>query len=91
MKRLCPDRLRALRNAVDVGLLAERLGLVVPNHGRRRRFLCPLCRRCHTTLASRGNVAQCFCCGRSFNPIDLVMAARGCSFLEAVRYLESLT
>jgi hypothetical protein len=90
VKRISTDRLRALRNEVEIGSVAELLRLIAPSRRQRRRFTCPLCRRHHTTLASRSNLARCFPCGRSFNPIELVMAARGCGFLDALRYLESL-
>ena len=85
-----PERLWKIRNLVDVALVVERLGLTATRRGRRRRFRCPLCRGCHTTLASGDNLARCFRCSKSFNPIDLVIAVRGCAFLEAVDFLEEM-
>ena len=39
----------------------------------------------HSNVNQRANLAHCFCCGRSYNPIDLVIATRGSIFLDAVR------
>lgn len=88
--RISPARLHAIRNLVDVAILAERLGLSAAARGRRQRFRCPRCRGTHTTLASRSNLARCFRCRTSFNPIDIVLAARACTFREAVAYLEPM-
>lgn len=90
MSRISKDRLRALRNEVDVGVVISKLRIPTRLRGRRLTFRCPLCRRFHTAVSSRADLARCFPCARSFNPIDLVMAERGAVFLEAVRYLEEL-
>jgi len=89
VKRISPDRLRALR-ALDIEHVARRLGLAAAPRGRRRRFVCPCCEDCHTTLAASSNLAWCFRCQRGFNPIDLVIATSGYTFLEAVDYLGSM-
>jgi hypothetical protein len=83
------NRLRTIRN-LDIARVVEYVGLAATPRGRRRRFVCPLCRGCHTTLASKSNLARCFRCQTSFNPIDLVLAGGGHSFIEAVEYLESI-
>lgn len=78
-----------MRN-LDITRIVESLGLTASPRCKRPRFLCPICRECHTTLRSRSNLARCFRCNKSFNPIDLVLAARNSSFREAVEYLESI-
>lgn len=90
MRRIPSERLRALRN--DVPLLAVICKLEIPSRlrGGRVTFRCPSCQGFHTALSRRGNLGRCFPCRRSFNPIDLVMAERGSTFLEAVRYLDRL-
>jgi hypothetical protein len=56
------------------------------NHGIKR-FSCPLCARFNTAIHPSENLARCFCCNKNFNPIDIVMTARGVSFVEAVKLL----
>ena len=81
-------RLRTLRNEVEIVRVIKHLDLAVE---RPTHFQCPLCLQSEaTTTASTANLARCFHCGESFNPIDLVVAAHHCSFLEAVRVLEAL-
>ena len=80
--------LRRLRNEIDIAELIERLGVASKRQDGYFRFLCPVCREFNTATNPRTNLARCFRCERSFNAIDLVMAERGCTFLEAVAYLE---
>lgn len=54
------------------------------------RFLCPICKDFRTACNTKTNLARCFSCQRNFNPIDLVVLTRHCSFLEAVDYLTRL-
>lgn len=84
------DHLRALRNDVPVLTVIAELGTPSARRGSRRTFRCPGCRQFHTAVNQRMNLARCFLCRRNFNPIDLVMAERNSTFLEAVRYLEGL-
>ncbi len=90
MNRIPPDVLRQLRNAVDISHLIEELGIAAKRRGQRLTFRCPDCGTSHAVTSPRGNLAHCFNCDRSFNTIDLVMAERSCTFLEAVEYLEGL-
>ena len=90
MSRISKARLRALRNDIDVRLVISNLRTPTRLRGSRLAFRCPRCARFHTAASTRANLARCFPCARSFNPIDLVMAERGLSFLDAVRYLEEL-
>jgi DNA primase len=88
MKRHVPRAdLRALRNDVAVTGVIARLGIPWKVRDGYFRFLCPRCSDFHTAASQETNLARCFRCGVSFNPIDIVMAARGVSFLDAVRYL----
>ena len=89
MNRLSPERLRSLRNEISIAeLIRDRLDL--PNKFRDNflRFLCPLCHEFNTAVNPKTNLGRCFLCKRNFNPIDLVMAVYGCSFIEAVKFLE---
>ena len=54
------------------------------------RFLCPLCSEFNTAINPSTNLARCFRCQQNFNPIDMVMTVKGCSFLDAVKYLSTL-
>ena len=84
------DELRTLRN--DVPVLAVICTLRIPTRlrGTRLTFRCPKCRRFHTATKPATNLARCFRCGLNFNPIDLVIAERGCKFLEAVEVLQPM-
>jgi hypothetical protein len=53
------------------------------------RFRCPLCLNFHTAVNPKTNLARCFDCQKNFNPIDMVIAASKCSFIEAVQFLEN--
>ena len=90
MSRIPAEHLRALRNDVPVLAVISELRIPLKMRGRRRSFRCPECGRFHTATNPRTNLAHCFPCGRNFNPIDLVKAEHGCSFLEAVSYLQAL-
>lgn len=64
----------------------QRLGLRVEKH----RACCPMHDDHHPSLifSTKYNTASCFVCGKTgMNPIDLVMAVRHMSFVEACRWL----
>jgi DNA primase len=90
MPLIPPDFLRQLRNDVDLTKVIQHLGIPTKRRGQRLMFRCPDCGNCHAAKSSYRNLARCFHCKRNFNAIDLVMAERGYSFLEAVDYLEGL-
>jgi DNA primase len=83
------ERLRAIRNNIPIADII-RLRLELPNTFRDSflRFLCPLCSGFDTAVNPATNLARCFACKKNFNPIDLVIAVRRCSFLDAVRFLQ---
>lgn len=89
MSRLSPALLRSLRNDISTADVIRR-HLALPNSFRDSylRFLCPLCSGFNTAVNPATNLARCFACKRNFNPIDLVMATRRCSFLDAVNFLQ---
>ena len=84
------EKLRALRNDFPIADLIQ-LRLQLPNTFRDSflRFLCPLCSGFNTAVNPASNLARCFACKKNFNPIDLVIAVRRCSFLDAVKFLQS--
>jgi DNA primase len=89
MSRFSKTFLYRLRNHVPIrdvirGLLEMPCKEVEGLH----RFLCPLCREFNTSIHPRENLGRCFRCRKNFNPIDLVMAERGCGFREAVDILK---
>lgn len=86
--RISEERLRRLRNDVDVVDVIRSLRLATRTRGGWLRFLCPLCGEFDTATNPKTNLARCFRCEKNFNPIDLVMADRRCRFLDAVAYLE---
>ncbi len=90
MKQIPAEHLYSLRNDVDVTGVIRTLEIPVDRRGSRVTFRCPDCTRFHTALNADRNLAHCFPCRRSFNTIDLVMAERSCTFLQAVELLEYL-
>lgn len=86
--RIAPQRLRRLRNEVDIAAVIRDLEIPAKKRGGWLRFLCPLCGEFDTATNPQTNLARCFRCRRNFNPIDLVMVDRRASFLDAVAYLE---
>ncbi len=84
------DHLRTLRNDVPVLSVIHTLHIPTKKRGARLTFRCPNCRRFHTATKAATNLAHCFPCQLNWNPIDLVIAERGCRFLDAVRYLQGL-
>ena len=89
-RRIPADTLRHLRNDLPVRDVIEVcLGLPSKEIEGVFRFLCPHCNEFNTATNPRTNLARCFRCQRNFNPIDLVMAAERCSFIDAVDILES--
>lgn len=90
MNQIPPDHLYSLRNDVDVADVIDTLGVPTARRGSRVTFHCPDCGDPHAAMNLNRNLAYCFRCERSFNTIDLVMAQRNCTFLEAVEFLETL-
>ena len=88
MKRLHPKLLYRLRNEILVNdLIQKHLQLPAKHRDGFLRFLCPLCNEFNTATNTNTNLARCFRCNKNFNPIDLVIAVRQLSFLQAVKYL----
>lgn len=81
--------LRTLRNQIPIGnLIVQVLKLEAYKRGSHLRFRCPCCAGLHTATNCSTNLARCFECRKNFNPIDMVMAAGKCSFVEAVEHLK---
>ncbi|MFT5527169.1 MAG: hypothetical protein ACI9HK_005151 [Pirellulaceae bacterium] len=82
--------LRAIRNDLPMKVTVQRLG----DHGPISkeiegyfRFQCPKCQELRATVNRRNNLAHCFCCGKNWNNIDLLIAL-GWDFLPAAELLE---
>ena len=88
MKRFTDEELRRLRNKIPVRFVIEIL-LQLPHKEIEGvyRFLCPVCKEFETGLNPHTNLARCFRCEKNFNPIELVMADRGLSFVQSVNLL----
>jgi len=88
---MIPDELlRAIRNELPMKVTILQLGRQGPVSKQFEgyfRFICPECREFRATVNPRNNLAHCFCCGKNFNNIDLLMAL-GYDFPSAVEVLE---
>ena len=80
----------SLRNDIDIADVVRTLEIPMDHRGSRVTFRCPECAQFHTAMNLDRNLAYCFPCRQSFNTIDLVMAERGYTFLQAVELLECL-
>lgn len=89
-RSLSPGELRYLRSELPIGAVIDDLRVASLRAGPRLRFECPACRTFATNVHTRINLARCFRCARNYNPIDLTMAVRGITFLDAVRVLSEL-
>jgi len=85
------DRLlRALRNKIPIHrLITEILGLPLRRKDPLLRFRCPAC-TASTRHPSENQSGTLLDCQKNFNPIDLVMAATQCGFVDAVELLRKL-
>jgi DNA primase len=82
--------LKMLRNRIPIDkVIVQVLNMSLKPNCHRLRFCCPKCYGFHTATSSKTNLARCFDCKKNFNPIDLVMAVAGYSFVEAVEYLKN--
>lgn len=87
-KYFSPNLLRTLRNEISIDwVIISLLKMEVKNPNGILRFRCPLCLNFHTATKDETNLARCFDCKNNFNPIELVMAVAGRSFIEAVEFL----
>jgi DNA primase len=78
-----------IRNQIPIEkVIITMLNLEVRCTSKWLRFRCPMCHNFHTATNRNTNLARCFDCKQSFNPIDLVMAVAEYSFVEAVEYLK---
>ena len=90
MRRFSALHLGRLRNDISVRAVIDDLRIPTRRRGARSTFRCPSCATYLTAINPRTNLARCFLCQRSFNPIDLAMEECGYGFLQAVRYVEAL-
>jgi len=84
------DLLRAIRNDLPMKVTILRLGRHGPISKEIEgyfRFQCPACEELRATVNPRNNLAHCFCCGRNWNNIDVLLAL-GWDFLPAVDVLK---
>ena len=83
------DFLRMLRNQIPIEkVIITMLNLEVRRTSKWLRFRCPMCHNFHTATNRNTNLARCFDCKQSLNPIDLVMVVAEYNFVEAVEYLK---
>ncbi len=91
-RRFCNVMLHRLRNEIPITeLISNELAMETKMSEGVFRFLCPICSDFHTATNPSTNLGRCFRCKRNFNPIDMVMTVRKCSFVEAVGMLRRLT
>ena len=84
------ELLRAIRNDLPMRIALGKLGRQAPPSKEFEgyfRFPCPGCGELRCTVNPRNNLAHCFCCGRNFNNIDVLMSL-DYDFLAAVELLE---
>ena len=89
-ERISPQQLRNLRNSIPITDVIQ-LYLDIPTKFREGflRFVCPVCGENNTATNKSTNLARCFTCSKNFNTIEIVMADRQCSFLDAVDFIQN--
>ena len=87
-QRYSKAELRKLRNDIPIDRVIADI-LNQPNKVSEGyfRFLCPVCSEFTTAINPKTNLARCFSCRKNFNPIDMIMAVKTYSFVQAVDYL----
>ena len=85
--KLSPALLRSLRNEIPISEVIELYMDNLHFQNGTLRFPCPICQGSDTAINMNTNLARCFSCAQNFNPIDLVIAVRHCSFLQATQDL----
>lgn len=89
-RKYSKELLCELRNEVPIAwLIADVLDVPWKISDGYFRFLCPRCTEFNTATNPRTNLARCFRCGESFNPIDLVMITKRRNFTDAVDFLRT--
>ena len=85
------SQLYAMRNQINIEMLIEKT-LAIPCAVTKGcfRFRCPLCNGFDTAVNPKTNLARCFHCAKNFNTIDLVMLIRQTSFVQSVKFLQSI-
>jgi len=87
-RRFSSELLFRLRNEIPIErLIAEHLGWPTKRRAGQFSFLCPRCGEFQTAANPRTNLSRCFRCAENFNPIDFVIVARDCDFVDAVQFL----
>jgi DNA primase len=87
---LGPELLRRIRNELPLPVTIAALGREGPPAKMSEgyyRFVCPQCGEQRATVNPRNNLAHCFCCGKNWNNIDLLLALEY-DFVSAVALLE---
>ena len=84
------DLLRRLRNDIPMAMVLERLEWPHKQRNGQLAFLCPCCQEYLSAVNPRTNLGRCFHCQTNFNPIDFLIAAQDCDFVDAVHYLAKL-
>jgi hypothetical protein len=79
-----------IRNEIGLPSLLPQLEWPHKTRDGRLCLLCPRCGEFLTVVNPRTNLARCFPCEVNFNTIDLTMSIRGCDFVTAVHFLQSL-
>jgi DNA primase len=89
-RQYTPQMLRTLRNDVEIDrLIVDVLDWPSKTAEGQFRFMCPVCSEFNSATNPKTNLARCFGCEKNFNPIDMVMAVRQCTFVQAVQILRT--
>ena len=88
MARFSGAELYELRNKISIARLLDFLKVATKLDGNILIFSCPCCSEFRTGINPQANLGRCFRCNRNFNPIELVMESRKCSFVASVKLLK---
>jgi DNA primase len=89
--RFSKQELFHLRNNIPVAEVIKILDIPFKISEGYTRFLCPVCKEFNTSVNPKTNLARCFLCKKNYNPIDMVITVKNLTFIESVKYLQSLS
>jgi hypothetical protein len=89
-QRVNPSTLYSLRNNIGIDSVLYALEIPWKRDDMKLRFICPKCHGLDTSVHPKVNLGRCFSCPCNFNTIDLVMAAKGYPFRQAVDWLVTI-
>jgi hypothetical protein len=89
-KRFTAKELYLIRNAINLPILLQTLGIPCKEVEGFYRFICPDCCEMRTAINPKTNLGRCFRCNKNFNTIEISMKTWRLGFVDTVKQLKQL-